>query len=83
MELPKELRTDDIQLSKLGFKKEGLRRYYYVPLEAKGWKVEYIESLKGYFICQLYNPSSFIPCEYVLNIIQFGELLGVEFSYTD
>lgn len=81
MKLPKKLRTDDLQLSKLGFKKEGLNEYNYVPLEAKGWKLEYNEALKGYFICQTYRPASYIPCPYIINIIQFGELVGVHFTY--
>ena len=81
--LPNDLKTDELELGKIGFIKEGLDQYIELHLQAKGWKVEYSEELNGYYICQQYNPTAFIPCVFLVDIIKFGTLVGVDFIYKD
>jgi len=53
-------------LDYLGFERDkNNMEYSHIELEAKGWIVRYLETLKGYFVEPIYQPTARIKVETV------------------
>jgi hypothetical protein len=79
----KDLKTDGLQLKRMGFEKHGMDEYHHAGITAKGWIVRYVEALKGFYICQQFNGCSFANADLVVNIVKFSEILNVKLFYNE